>query len=184
MNLFDHILFADLRLAEWILNLRTMFLDKFFLEVTYWGNWQVILFLCLLFSILFYFNKKKYLILPLFVSVIGAGVMTVIIKYIVGRARPNPEIALYVEKLPSFPSAHSALIFSLFGFLFYSICRSNLDYKIKFTLSVVVVFIIIIVGFSRLYLGVHFLSDVLAGYLVGLMWVLTSMYISRKNIFK
>ena len=55
---------------------------------------------------------------------------------------------------------------------------------VKIILTIILSLIIVSVGFSRLYLGVHFFTDVLAGYLVGLLWLLVGIYISReKKVF-
>jgi len=181
MSLFDYILNIDLNLAQAILNFRSPFWDQFFWRFTYLGHWLVILIIASIFSFFFYLKQKKYLILPLFVSVLGSGAMTLIIKYLVDRARPGIEIALYTESLPSFPSAHAVLIFSSFGFLAYCLWRSRFNLSIKIIFTTVFSATIILVGFSRLYLGVHFTSDVLAGYLVGLLCVLLTMYFSRRR---
>ncbi len=185
MNILSNLIFIDQKIGQSIIYFRGDFFDQFFLFITKLGSWQMIILLFVFFSALFYFNKRKGLILPLFVSVLGSGIMTVIIKYLVDRSRPGADIALYVEKLPSFPSAHAALTFALFGYLIYVIFRSSFSLWFKFFSSLIFVLIIITIGFSRLYLGVHFLSDVISGYLTGLLWVLVAMYISwKRNSFK
>jgi len=187
MNIFSNIISLDSRFAESLVSIRNLFWDDFFFLFTNLGSWQVITGLFILISFIFISYKKKDLIFPLFISVLGSGIMVVIIKYFVNRARPGSDISLYSEQLSSFPSAHAALIFSLFGFLIY--CAWRLHFRASFKLSIITKIIatftfsliIILVGFSRLYLGVHFLSDVIAGYLTGLVWVLIAMYISRKE---
>jgi undecaprenyl-diphosphatase len=155
--------------------------------ITWLGSWQVIFGLLILISLIFIFYKKKDLIFPLLISVLGSGIMVLIIKNLVNRSRPGVGVALYVEQFASFPSSHAALIFSLFGFLIYCFWRLNLhlSYKISLIIKIIttLVFgsIILLVGFSRLYLGVHFLSDVLAGYLTGLLWLLIAIYISKEK---
>lgn len=176
------IIFFDNQLAQLIVSWRSPFLDSFFFIVTQLGNWLVITGLFILIASLFYFYKKQNLIFPLFVVLSGSGLMTVIIKFMVNRARPGGDIPLYTETLSSFPSAHAALAAALFGFLIYSLWRFSKSKNFrKIFYSVLLFLIIILVGFSRLYLGVHFLSDILAGYLTGLMWVLIGMYLSRKR---
>lgn len=181
MNIFSNLLFIDHAISLNIVYFRNDFFDQFFLLLTWLGSWQVItvIFICL--SILFYSTKKRVLIFPLFVSILGSGIMAVIIKYLVNRGRPGVDIALYLEKLPSFPSAHAALSLALFGFLIFSFWRFNFKLWLKISFSVILTLLIATIGFSRLYLGVHYLSDVIAGYLVGLLWLLIAMYLSRKK---
>ncbi len=164
-----------------ILPLRNESLNKFFLIFTKLGDWEVILVLFVLVSVLFWFYKKKTLIFPFSVTIAGSVIMTTAIKYIFHNPRPDYSLALYLETGPSFPSAHSALILAFLGFLIYCLWRFKLNLNIKIILTILFTLVIILIGFSRLYLGVHFLGDVLAGYLVGLMWVLIGMYVSRRR---
>ena len=186
MNYFSSIISLDNQIQNAIPHFRNETLNDFFLTFTKLGNWGVILGLTIFISILFFINKKRNLILPLFVSVLGSGILALVIKYLVDRVRPDTNLAVYLEHGPSFPSAHAALTLALFGFLIYIIYRfySNLNLMVKIILTIILSLIIVSVGFSRLYLGVHFFTDVLAGYLVGLLWLLVGIYISReKKVF-
>lgn len=184
MNILSNLVTLDFKIAENIVSMRSDFFNHFFFFITPLGSWYMISILFVCFSILFYFKNKKYLVLPLFVSILGSGVTAVIMKHLIDRPRPGDEFALYIELLSSFPSAHAALVFALFGFLIYCVWRFNLSLCFKITLSIISALIILLVGFSRVYLGVHFVTDVIAGYLTGLMWVLIAMYISHKTISK
>lgn len=185
MDIVSSLIFFDYKISQSIIYLRSDFFDQFFIFITWLGSWPVIIFLVICLSILFCFYRKGNLMLPLFISVAGSGLMTIIIKYLVDRSRPGVDIALYLEKLPSFPSAHAALVFAFFGYLLYLVWKFNYNLTQRFFLSFIFILIIILIGFSRLYLGVHFLSDVIAGYLIGLAWVLVAVYISqRKTYFK
>jgi undecaprenyl-diphosphatase len=181
MSFFNSIIFFDKQIQSSIVYLRNDFLNSFFWHFTNIGHWLIISLLVIFFSGIFYLYKRKKLILPLLISVLGSGIMTVIIKYLVDRTRPVADLALYVEKLPSFPSAHAALSSALFGFLIYCFWRLKLNLILKIILSLFCLLIILLVGFSRLYLGVHFFSDVLAGYLVGLLWCLIAIYFNYKS---
>ena len=190
MNIiFSGLSLLDIQVAEYLVSTRGVFFDYFFFLITPLGSWPVITGLFFLVSFVFFLYKKKQFIFPLFVSLLGSGITVLILKYLVNRARPGDNISLYTEQLSSFPSAHAALIFSLFGFLIYCAWRLHFRPNFKASLTVKVIatlvfsLIILLIGFSRLYLGVHFLSDVIAGYLIGLMWVLISIHISRKNFY-
>lgn len=184
MNILSNLVSLDLRIAENIVDMRSDFFDHFFFVITLLGSWYfvAILFVCI--SVLFYLRDKKCFILPFFISILGTALMSLIIKFVVGRARPEPDLSLYTEALSSFPSAHSALIVALFGFLIFCLWRFNLSLVVKGILSLIFMIFIISVGFSRVYLGVHFMTDVIAGYLTGFMWVLISLYILHKTINK
>lgn len=185
MSFINSIFVVDNQTTNFILNIRNSILDCFFSYFTILGHWITVTLIVIIISMLLYFYQRKNLILPFIVSVIGSGITTLIIKFIVNRARPSSEVALYTEKLSSFPSAHAALIFALFAFLIYVLWQyfSNLNSAVKITLSLIFSLIILLVGFSRIYLGVHFVSDVAVGYLVGLLWLLIGIYFPyRKNL--
>jgi len=166
-------------LTDIILPLRTEALNQFFLIFTKLGSWEMIVFLSICVAGLFYFYKKKDLILPLFLAVLGSGATSLVLKYLVDRPRPLSSLALAVENSPSFPSAHATLILAFFGFLIYCVWKFNWKRYVKIIITLVFCIIMVFIGFSRLYLGVHYLSDVLAGYLVAFPWISMAVYISR-----
>lgn len=181
MNIFSYLINLDYNVAIIIISWRSDFFDSLFLFITRLGSWYIITFLFIITAVLFILYSKSKLIKPFFICLLGSGLMSLIIKFLVDRSRPSLDLALYSEKLPSFPSAHATLILVFFGFLTYCIWRFRISRVIKIIMMIVFIVIIIFVGFSRIYLGVHFLSDIIGGYLVGLLWLLIAMYISRKS---
>ena len=107
-------------------------------------------------------------------SVGGASVLNVVLKHIFMRARPHLWDRAF-EHGYSFPSGHSmvsiAFILALTFVLWHSKCRN-------WIISLGTVFMLI-VGFSRLYLGVHFPTDVITGYLIAGLWTVTVVYAFR-----
>ena len=86
-------------------------------------------------------------------------------------ARVRPEVLLEPLGSYSFPSGHSMAAAAFYGFSIYLIRRSNLGRAAKRTLSLICLLAIGLVGFSRIYLGVHYLTDVLAGYLISAVYL-------------
>lgn len=160
--------------------LRGDFLNKLFFFVTSFGTWYMISIFFIIVSLLFWIYKKKDLIFPFLISILGTGVLTLLIKSLVNRSRPPVSLALYAEKGASFPSAHAALSFALFGFLIYCFWKFNLSLRLKIILTIIFTAVVFLIGFSRLYLGVHFITDILAGYVIGLICILVSVYICKK----
>ncbi|MCX6742949.1 MAG: LssY C-terminal domain-containing protein, partial [Candidatus Parcubacteria bacterium] len=93
-------------------------------------------------------------------------------------------VALYLEKSASFPSGHAALAMALFGFLIYFAWRNLKSWPDKLNALFAGILIIIAVGFSRLYLGLHYLSDILGGYLLALLWLIISINLIEWPGFK
>jgi len=126
------------------------------------------------------------------VLVVTTGIVSLIgwwLKYLINRSRPEIGQALiYKENLdPSFPSGHVLLYTVFFGFLFYVAGRKIKNPLLKiFTKSLLAGFVILI-GPSRIYLGEHWFTDTLAGYLLGFFWLWAAIGIYRskrlRNLF-
>jgi len=86
------------------------------------------------------------------------------IKHLVERARPNETFQAYIETGFSFPSGHATMALALYGFIVWLLWRNASTVFWRVALPTSAVIIIGIIGFSRLYLGLHWASDVLAGF--------------------
>lgn len=153
-------------------------LTFFMIIVTYCGSAFVISGLTVLTALSFYFHKLYARIIQLLLTVGGSAVTMFIIKQLLGRERPLA--ALYLEDTASFPSGHATLAMAFYGFIIFTAWKHNGHY-LKNTLLVSLGLMILLVGLSRLYLGVHYLSDVLAGYAIGFIWILIAVSISKSK---
>jgi undecaprenyl-diphosphatase len=81
-------------------------------------------------------------------------------------------VGFYEETNFSFPSGHSTTAMVLFGMISYFLIRNSTSRRQRILFLLLGLTIILLVGFSRIYLGVHFLSDVLGGYLLGATWLI------------
>ncbi len=170
-------IFTDNRVVNLIVAFRNINAIKFFLWVTLLGKWQVILsFTLSTIGILWIWNKRLY-ILPLVISILSSEIFTALGKIIFHRSRP--ELAVYIEHSFSFPSGHATIAVAFYGFLTYIIIRNTKLWKTKISLFIGGLIIALIIGFSRLYLGVHYLSDVWGGYLIGSLWLIIAIGISE-----
>jgi undecaprenyl-diphosphatase len=173
----DSIVTADIRLENLIAVFRSATLTKFFFWITLLGKWETItIFTVSTITILWIKNKRNY-ITPLLLSIIGSEIFTSLGKIILHRSRPDT--ALYIENTFSFPSGHATIAMSFYGFLTYLLIRNFSKWKRKTNIFFSGFAIIILIGFSRLYLGVHYLSDVLGGYLSGAIWLIIAISLSE-----
>ena len=113
--------------------------------------------------------RKRAHALLMAVAVLGGTVISTLLK--LGFDRPRPDIPHAARVFTaSFPSGHAMLSAVTFLTLGALLTRVNADRRVKAYFMVLAVFLTIIVGLSRLYLGVHYPSDVLAGWCVGAAW--------------
>lgn len=161
---------VDLSLANLLHAFRNPLLVKIFLWITILGKWQIVSAVAVVVAALFWLGNKKDYIIPFFVSICGSTVFSTLGKHIWHRPRPL-DVAVYIEKSWSFPSGHAALSMALYGFLVYFFWKQFKRWNKKINALSFGFLMIVLIGFSRLYLDVHYLSDVWAGYLVGFFWL-------------
>lgn len=123
-----------------------------------------VLILCIIITI---FVKNKKIGFYTTLCSILSYIINTIFKHIVMRPRPVG-INLINEKSYSFPSGHSMGSVALYGLFIYIIYKSNINMKLKILLCSLLSLLILCIGLSRIYLGVHYASDVLAGYCLSL----------------
>ncbi len=167
----------DRQLANLLYTFRSPESVLFFLWVTFLGNSLVVAVFTVITTVLLWLWRRRRYILPLWLAIIGSIIVTFIGKLSLHRPRPDGLIPVYVEHSYSFPSSHATLAVAFYGFLIYCWWRSLKRWTYKINLLFAGLVLIILIGFSRLYLGVHFLNDVLSGYLLGLLWVIISVSI-------
>ncbi len=142
---------------------RNNFFSVFFKIITVLGSVYALGFISLM---LLAICKNRRLGIFTILNLIALALLVVIIKYIVRRARPN--LMLVSETGYSFPSAHAMLMMAVFVPLTYFALKYIKNKPLKIYLVVQNVLLILLISFSRIYLGVHFVSDILAGLFCGL----------------
>jgi len=165
--LSDPALLADNRLANLFYAFRDPELVEVFTFITGFGSAKIVVLLLVVISALLLIWRKGVFLPGLWLSVIGSEAMTWGLKNAFNR--PRPDLAVYVEHSGSFPSGHATAAVALYGFAAYLLVRLRLMRVIPAVFGFVLM--AFLVGFSRLYLIEHYLSDVLNGYMVGAVWV-------------
>ena len=183
MTAHSAIVAGDLAFENMLLGVRTAFFLQVFNAITYLGNTYVVAVVTAAAGIFLFLSRhsRAYLV-GLAVTVIGAGTVDYIMKLLIERARPGGLIPSTIETSYSFPSGHATFALALYGFFAYVLCRAYPKHARSIVMLASV--LILLVGFSRLYLGVHFPSDVLAGYLLGGLWLLIGIRIVRLRLKK
>lgn len=107
----------------------------------------------------------------LILSVLGSGAVALVLKELVHRARPDVVFRAYSETGYSFPSGHATLSAAFYGFLAYLAWSMIPSRPLRTAIVALLLLLVLAIGFSRLYLGVHYFSDVIGGFAVGALFV-------------
>ena len=147
--------------------------------ITNLGGTIFLIFLTILLLIIFLFKfKNKKIGFAIVINIINSALLNMILKNILQRPRPE-EFRIISVTGYSFPSGHSMNSMAFYGFLIYLIYIKIENKYIKFFLISILSVLIILVGISRIYLGVHYTSDVLAGFLISIVYLI--LYINIIN---
>jgi membrane-associated phospholipid phosphatase len=147
--------------------------------LTLWGEGPTTTIVGLVASLLWWSSRRGHLVIPFWICMLGAQVTTWTAKYIIARDRPA-NWDLIEAHSPAFPSGHATAAISVYGFIAYSVWRTiQTKPRARFEVVFWGAVAIALIGFSRIYLSVHFLSDVASGYLVGGFWLAVGVVVTE-----
>ena len=115
--------------------------------------------------------KNKKIGLSVLINLCSVTVLNLVLKSILQRPRPN-EYRIINETGYSFPSGHSMISMAFYGFIIYLIYKNIKNKYLKWISIILLSILILMIGFSRIYLGVHYVSDVLAGFLFSISYLI------------
>jgi len=173
----DPIIHLDRHIAELVSVFRTPEVLRLFVWVTQLGNVWFVVPAIILIGTALYVAKRGVLFFPLLVSVLGSSGFTALGKLAFERARPTQAVLL--EQSYSFPSGHATLAVAFYGFLVYLLIRFSHTWTRRVHLFIVGMVLTFLLGLSRIVLDLHYLSDVLGGYLVGAMWLIIGISVTE-----
>ena len=151
------------------------------LRITRLGNWYVILPAAVLLAVFLVIKHRSHEARLLAVAMVGAVILDTVLKLTFQRVRPAPYFGLDAPRTYSFPSGHALITFCFVGFL-AGVITLHLDAKwLRATVWALAAVVIILVGLSRVYLGVHYPSDVIAGYAAALAWMSAVGFVAHRE---
>ena len=153
--------------------------NKIMLFITFLGKHQFLIPANLI--LIFYFiviKKQTWFSIRVITIAISSLVLMLLLKQLFQRKRPLSPL-LKAAKGLSFPSGHAIMAVTFYGLLIYILQQTITVDWLKWILFILVVGLIILIGFSRIYLRVHYASDVLGGFIIGLLWLLISLAILK-----
>jgi len=149
--------------------------------ITYIGNWQTIVGLGIVVLVILWSLKKKKETILFATAVVSGEIIKEFLKLIFHRERPDASLALIQESGYSFPSGHAFMSVIFYGMICYFIYQACKNKWQKIILLITTTILVFLIGYSRVYLGVHWASDVFAGWLIGGA-ILVFFIIRLKNI--
>jgi membrane-associated phospholipid phosphatase len=178
---------TDQRLADWLHGRATDPFTEVFRAITWTGNFVTLLAVTLVAVVVLWRRRRKTDALFVALAFLGAQVLSNGMKLGFRRERPFFPDPLATESTFSFPSGHALVSLAVYGSIALLLARRISSGPLRLLLLGGTALLVLAIGFSRLYLGVHFLSDVLAGFAAGAAWLallyvaleLRSRYISR-----
>ncbi|WP_457287893.1 phosphatase PAP2 family protein [Pedobacter sp. UYP24] len=173
----------DLKFSHEVQEHQFLLLDQFMEMISWLGNLPQNLIVVGMTALAFWFLKFKREGVFILLTLIS-GLISTILKFLVDRPRPTQNLVRILEKAKqqSFPSGHVLFYVVFFGFLIFLMFHlDSLNIKLRWIVACFSGALIILIPFSRIYLGAHWFTDVLAGFMVGviILYLLCSVYLSN-----
>lgn len=153
---------------------------RFMQIVTFLGNHKFLIPANLLLIVYFLFIKRhRWYSIKVPVVAIGGVLLMFVLKNLFNRPRPLIPLLEPVKGL-SFPSGHALMSMSFYGLLIFLVWENVKHRAWKWSLTIALLLLILLIGFTRIYLRVHYFSDVLAGFAAGIIWLSISLWTVRR----
>jgi undecaprenyl-diphosphatase len=166
----DKITVLDLQLAQWFHRHASAGLTRFMLLLAYWHSVAGTLVMALLIGA--WWRRKAHDWLPALVATVPGGLLlNVLLKFVFHRARPHFDDPLLTLPTYSFPSGHTVAATLVYGLLACYVVRHTQALRARVAAVALACLMVALVGVSRMYLGVHYLSDVLGAAAEGCAWL-------------
>ncbi len=171
---------ADAAIANYLHQRSTPWLTGFMFTLSVIGSWKVMFPVVALLFVWLLIRRSRGDGLILVAAVAGASIINILLKLLFQRPRPSPLWALAHETSFSFPSGHSVTAMAFYGTVAFLLWRRVESRVARAAIVITTILLILGTGASRVYLGVHYPSDVAAGFLVGATWVATVVLAARQ----
>jgi len=156
-------------------------LTWFMLSATQLGSGYVLSTVTIVTVVVFVSRKWYRMVVLLVVNMLAIPWFTDYLKMSFHRMRPEPYFGVPLPSSYSFPSGHAFSSFCCYGMIVALLSAHLINHRARVSLWVAGVFLILIVGLSRIYLGVHYPSDVLGGWAAALAWISFLLVFAQKD---
>lgn len=167
----------DKSIYNLIISIKSDIFTKLFIFISRLASTKFLIIISIIILFLKKLKNKRYIIIY---NLIFSVILNNILKLIFRRIRPL-DIMLIEIKGYSFPSGHTMAASIFYGTIIYLIYKSKINKNIKIILISLLTILVLLIGISRIYLGVHYASDVIGGYLVSISYLIISIYFLNKK---
>ena len=167
-----------------VANNRNGFLTSYLKIFTHLGSFYALAVLAVVGVVLIWFVMKNKRLSAFYAGTFAiVCIANFLIKQIVRRVRPE-HLMIIKETGFSFPSGHAMMTMCFFALAIHFVCRTIKNKPLKITLISLFSAVVLAIGFSRIYLGVHYLSDIIAGFLISYAIVVVCLIVYNTKMFK
>jgi membrane-associated phospholipid phosphatase len=151
--------------------LKSSTLIQYFMNIGFYIGNEVIIVLVILHALYFWYKRYWQELAMLTIGTVGGGLLFQFLSRLIARPRPPTQMGIIIHgNLSGFPSGHAIAVITFYGLLAYLLTPKMRSVFWKVIVIATALLIIGFVGFSRIVTGGHYLTDVLAGYAVGIAW--------------
>ena len=168
----------DKAVYSFVISTKSDIVTSFFKNVTFWGSAVPLISICI---VSFIVLKNKKIAALILANLTISAALNLLLKNVIRRDRPMG-YRLIEESGFSFPSGHSMASMAFYGLIIYFVIRFVKNRALKIFLSIMLSLLIILIGMSRIYLGVHYPSDVFAGFVFTVAYLIFYITIILKPI--
>lgn len=167
----DPLTVVDARFSAWLQNHPVHMLTRFLLLITQLHSLLGVTVMTLAVSAYLWIKRLRIWVLTLMLAMFGGMLLNLLLKHVFVRERPHFDNPLLVLTTYSFPSGHTVMATVFYGTLCALVVSRTRRWLWRMLAIAAAAFLVLLVGFSRIYLGAHYLSDVLAAIAEGLAWL-------------
>lgn len=171
----DPLVYVDHMVNQFLAAHREPYFTAAMFPISFLGSPTIVLAVGMALVVYFAWRRKWYELSVLVIAVGGTQLLDLLLKAIVVRQRPILLDPLLTLTSYSFPSGHAMGSMAFYGLIAYLVIGRVRRWRTRVTISMAAFVLILLIGFSRMYLGVHYLSDVLGGYAAGFVWLVVTI---------
>jgi undecaprenyl-diphosphatase len=169
----ETLFYLDFRIQRFVEGIITPDVTRFMVDITNFGGVYLIVFVTGAAALYLLYKRYWWELFTFFLVTGGGETLLALLKLLFHRPRPAKQLVMAHGY--SFPSGHAFSAVVVYGFLIYMTWKLIRSEALRFIIFFVAILLIVLVGISRVYLNVHWLTDVLGGYTAGFAWLIFSI---------